>query len=93
MKKLSAFVFALVICLATSALLATSGQPAAPGEISEAQFAASGPYRDGLYVGRLAAEGGKSALPNVGRWTTDQDRSMFANGYRRGYNDSIARNR
>jgi hypothetical protein len=27
----------------------------------------------------------------VGRWSTDQDRATFTAGYRRGYNEALAR--
>ncbi|MCU1302173.1 MAG: hypothetical protein JWQ87_2457 [Candidatus Sulfotelmatobacter sp.] len=90
MKKLSICVFAVVLCLGATALLANSGQTIQPSEGSEARFAADGAFRDGLYVGRLAAEHGQRLRPAVGRWSTNQDRSMFAAGYRRGYNETLA---
>jgi hypothetical protein len=42
-----------------------------------------------LYLGKLAAERGQTQHPAIGRWSTDRDRSMFAAGYRRGY-ESLA---
>jgi len=52
------------------------------------RFAADGAFRDGLYLGKLAAEQGQPSSTAIGRWSTERDRSMFAEGYRRGYNSS-----
>jgi hypothetical protein len=38
-------------------------------------------YRDGLYVGKLAAQRGEQRLAPVGRWTTQIDRDAFLAGY------------
>jgi hypothetical protein len=38
-------------------------------------------YRDGLYVGKLAAQRGEQRLAPVGRWTTQTDRDAFLAGY------------
>jgi len=49
-----------------------------------------GPFRDGLYLGRLAAEGGSEPYVAIGRWATAEDRSSFAAGYHRGYSELLA---
>ena len=49
-----------------------------------------GAFRDGLYLGRLAADGGGEPHVAVGRWATAKDRSSFAAGYQRGYSDLLA---
>jgi hypothetical protein len=79
---------AIVIGLGATATLAVSPRVVEPGT-AEARFAADGAFRDGLYLGKLAAEAGQPARTAVGRWSTEQDRSMFRAGYRRGYNDSL----
>ena len=89
MKRFHAF--AIVLCLATTGLLANSSRIVMPAESLEARFAADGAYRDGLYVGGLAAEGGQGSRPCIGRWSSEQDRSMFAAGYSRGYSEVLAR--
>jgi hypothetical protein len=38
-------------------------------------------YRDGLYVGNLAAQRGEQRLAPVGRWATQIDRDAFLAGY------------
>jgi hypothetical protein len=44
-----------------------------------------------MYLGKLAAESGRPLRPAIGRWSTDQDRATFTAGYRRGYNETLAR--
>ena len=88
MKKLSSYAFVIVLSLGAAAMFANSGQAPAPVQGSQAQLAADGAFRDGLYLGRLAAEGGQPMRPSIGRWSTAQDRSMFSAGYRRGYDES-----
>ena len=38
-------------------------------------------YRDGLYVGKLAAQRGEQRQAPVGRWATQIDRDAFLAGY------------
>jgi len=91
MKRFPSYAFAIVVCLGTTALLANSGRTIKPSEGSEARVAGDGAFRDGLYIGRFAAEHGQQSRPSIGRWSTDQDRSMFTAGYGRGYKEFLAR--
>jgi hypothetical protein len=81
---------AIVIALGTTATLAIHPSAANPSTSSEALFAADGPFRDGLYLGKLAAEQGQARRLTVGRWSTEHARSMFSEGYRRGYEQGVA---
>jgi hypothetical protein len=81
---------AIVIGLGATATLAINPRSLNPGTTAEVRLAADGAFRDGLYLGKLAAERGQPLRLAVGRWSTDQDRSMFTAGYRRGYNESLA---
>jgi hypothetical protein len=56
----------------------------------DARLEGDGAFRDGLYLGRLAAESGLPLNPAVGRWSTDQDRATFSIGYQRGYEKALA---
>ncbi len=80
---------AIVIGMGATAMLAVSPRAVETGTTAEARLAADGAFRDGLYLGKLAAERGQPASAAVGRWSTEHDRSMFTAGYRRGYNDSL----
>ncbi len=57
---------------------------------TESTHAASAAFRDGLYLGRLAAEQGGPIRVASGRWATDGDRTLFAEGYQQGYHDFLA---
>jgi hypothetical protein len=91
MSKLSTFALAIAVSLGTTAMLANSQRTVDPNRSAEARLAGDGAFRDGLYLGKLAAENGDAvARPAIGRWSTDQDRATFAAGFRRGYNESRA---
>ena len=91
MKNLSAYALAIAVCLGATAMLANSPHAIDPNAGLEARLAADGAFRDGLYLGKLAAESGQPLQPAIGRWSTSQDRATFTAGYRRGYSESIAR--
>ena len=90
MDKLFTYALAIALCLGTTALLTNNGRAARHEQSADTTLAIDGAFRDGLYVGRLAAEGGRSLHPPIGRWSNEQDRASFATGYRRGYNDFLA---
>lgn len=75
---------AIMLGLSATAMLSANYRPAnsVQGEI---QLSADGAFRDGLYLGRLAAESGQPIHPAIGRWSAEQDRANFIAGYRRGY--------
>lgn len=86
MNKLSGYGLAIAFCIGTTGLLASSGNRTAPESQSvEAQLATDGAFRDGLYVGKLAAQSGRTRHPLVGRWSTQRDRASFVAGYEQGY--------
>ncbi|MFZ0860866.1 MAG: hypothetical protein WCA27_00245 [Candidatus Sulfotelmatobacter sp.] len=89
MDKLFTFALAIAVSLGTTVLLANGDPAARLRQNADWQMAADGAFRDGLYVGRLAAEGGRPLQPQIGRWSSDRDRTSFVAGYRRGYNDVL----
>ena len=91
MTRLFTYALAIAICLGTTVVLSTSSHNAKQSQGTEAGFAADGAFRDGLYLGNLAAQNGQSLRPAVGRWSRERDRSMFTAGYLRGYNETVAR--
>jgi len=88
MTKIFTYV-AIVIGLGATATLAINPGTAKPNTTAEVLFATDGAFRDGLYLGKLAAVGGQALRPAIGRWSTDQDRTMFRAGYLRGYNETL----
>jgi hypothetical protein len=47
--------------------------------------ATDGPYRDGLYQGRLDAQDTRPVHITSGRWSRHEDRSSFSQGYKQAY--------
>jgi hypothetical protein len=91
MRKISIYGLVVAACLGTTAMLASgSNERVSSSAGADAHLAADGAYRDGLHLGKLAAEAGQPLRPAIGRWSTEQDRAMFAEGCRRGYSDSLA---
>jgi hypothetical protein len=90
MDKLFTFALVIAVSLGTTAMLANSGRSGRQDQTADVHLASDGAFRDGLYVGRLSAEGGRALRPPVGRWSGEQDRASFVAGYQRGYNDSLA---
>jgi len=84
------FTYAIVIGLGATATLGLSNNDPKPGTGGEVRLSTDGAFRDGLYLGKLAAESKRQAPPAIGRWSTEQDRAMFAEGYRRGYSEQLA---
>ena len=85
--KLIPILLACLVSLTTTALLSKGVHPSRPNSRAERELAADGAFRDGLYLGRLAAQSGKASCPPTGRWSGGKDRAAFAAGYRRGYED------
>jgi hypothetical protein len=77
----------IVIGMGATAMFSGSYNKVSANTSGEMRLAADGAYRDGLYLGKLAADGGQSSRPAIGRWSSVQDRSMFAAGYRRGFGE------
>jgi hypothetical protein len=92
MTKLSAYGFAFAACFGTMAMLANSNGKVIVTAGVEARYAADGAFRDGLYLGKLAAAGGQPPRIAIGRWNTERDRAMFSAGYQRGYDAAFTEN-
>jgi hypothetical protein len=90
MEKLFTFALAIVVCLGTTAMLATSGRVTRQSQSPDLKMVSDGAFRDGLYVGKLAAERGGPQHPLTGRWSNERDRASFLEGYQRGYRDFLA---
>jgi hypothetical protein len=91
MTKLSAYTLAIAVSLGTTAMLGSGPPFHQPEASAEARLEGDGAFRDGLYMGKLAAESGEARHPAIARWSTEQDRATFTAGYRRGYNEFLAR--
>jgi hypothetical protein len=88
MRKFFNYALLIAACLGTTAMLANGNVKATAGTAADARFDWDGAYRDGLYLGKLAADAGQPLHPAIGRWSTEQDRSRFTAGYRHGYGEA-----
>jgi hypothetical protein len=59
---------------------------------SLAGSASGAAFRDGLYLGKLDSEIGAPHHLAVGRWSNDEDRVSFAEGYNQSYEDAFSAN-
>jgi len=88
MKKLMLFAAVIELCL--GAAMIHTGHASNPGQISaQANHATSAPFRDGLYLGKLAAERGGESHISVGRWASGADRASFAAGFNQSYKNEL----
>lgn len=62
------------------------------GQVTNGQVTAAA-YRDGAYLGRLAAEHGDPAHVSIARWSTATNRELFSAGYETAYAEQTAKNR
>ena len=90
MKRLS--LFALLIALGLGIAPVSHGKLYANLQSANVsvRYATDGAFRDGLYLGRLAAESGAESHIAIGRWATVGDRASFTAGYQQGYNEFLA---
>jgi hypothetical protein len=91
MSKFSTIMLAVAVSLGTTAMLANSARTTKPLTGDQARLATDGAFRDGLYLGKLAAEQGLTQHPASGRWSREQDRASFVAGYRQGYSEFLGR--
>jgi len=80
----------IVIGMGATAMLAGNDNKVSAAAYGEIRLDGDGAYRDGLYLGKLAAESGRPARAAIGRWSAEQDRSRFTVGYVRGYSEGQA---
>jgi hypothetical protein len=85
MKIISLFALALTLGMGTASMLNINNH-----DSNEPVQNADAAFRDGLYLGRLAAEAGTEPHIARGRWATLGDRALFSAGYQEGYSGSLA---
>ncbi len=85
MKKLALSALALFVMTASAMTVHNARRTS-----SRADVVTNAPYRDGLYLGKLAAEQGSDAHIATTRWARSKDRDTFAQGYWQSYNAALA---
>ena len=89
MKRILALALAIAVSVGTTAMLNLNRKPRDRRQAAEAQLASDGAFRDGLYLGRLAASERRPMQSPLGRWSSEKDRASFDAGYRRGYSSFL----
>jgi len=90
MKMLSLYASVIALSMVPMSILHSDRRHNSPAAYDNVTQITDGAFRDGLYLGRLAAECGVEPHVAVGRWATAEDRSSFTAGYQRGYSQLLA---
>jgi hypothetical protein len=90
MKRLSLFASVAALGMGTVSMLRADRRNHSPIPNETVAQITGAAFRDGLYLGRLAAERGAEPHVAIGRWATAEDRSSFTAGYQRGYGEFLA---
>ncbi len=90
MKILPLYAAVIALGLVPMSILSGDRHHDSPAPSANVAQITDGAFRDGLYLGRLAAEGSSEPHIAIGRWATAEDRSSFTAGYHRGYSELLA---
>jgi hypothetical protein len=90
MNRVSLFASLIALSLGTVSVFHVQRQPNFLSTNENVSQITDGAFRDGLYLGRLAAENGVAPHVVSGRWATEADRASFTAGYQKGYEDFLA---
>ena len=90
MKRLSLFASLIALGMGTASMLHGDRPGAYFSANDNVAQTTNGAFRDGLYLGRLAAERGVAPRVARGRWATAEDQASFTAGYERGYKGVLA---
>ena len=82
MKKYSSLVLALVI---GAGAIGMAKKNELAGQTESKEQSQSAAFRDGKYLGKLAAERGDTAHVATARWANESDRAEFSAGYEQAY--------
>jgi hypothetical protein len=91
MKRILIWTFALALVAVGTVLEVrkteiSHAEPFAGGDQTRTMTAA---FRDGAYIGKLAARDRESRHVSASRWSSEADRQLFAAGYERGYSANL----
>jgi hypothetical protein len=89
MKKIGLYVLIIVLSVGSAAMVQSAMRTRSLNSDSSALMATNGAFRDGFYLGKLAARNGEEPRISTGRWAKDEDRSAFREGYNRGFHQTL----
>lgn len=85
MKNISLYVLVIALSVGSAAMVRSAIRAQSLNSGDSAVKQSSGPFRDGLYLGKLAAKNGDEPHIATARWSRDEDRAAFREGYERGF--------
>jgi hypothetical protein len=88
MKRYASWMVLLVVCAGAAVMAKKRGSDTIPQETRQQDGNAA--FRDGLYLGKMAAERGDAAHVARARWSSDSDRAQFAAGYKQAFGEAPA---
>ena len=88
MVRLSLFASIILLGMGT-ALLHENHHPNWGSVNADISRNTDGAFRDGLFLGKRAAERGAAPNAPIGRWATEADRASFTAGYLQGYEEIL----
>jgi hypothetical protein len=92
MKKHSVGIALLIVCAGAAGVINKGSSKAMEQQAQTlGREFTSAAFRDGLHLGKFAAQRGESAHIAVSRWAKDSDRTLFASGYQLAYRESAER--
>jgi hypothetical protein len=91
MKRFSLLASLFALGMGTTTLLHIDHPGHLPSPNENVAQMTDGAFRDGFYLGRLAAEHGAETHVAIGRWATPKDRTSFTVGYQQGYGQFLAK--
>ena len=94
MRNYSLWVLALIVGGSAAEMVKTGMTTTSNAlqNIASNQEISSAAFRDGSYLGKLAAERGDAPHVSVGRWAKNADRILFATGYSEAYSQKLTPN-
>lgn len=88
MKKFSLYVLVIALSAGSAATVERAMGTQSDSD-TKALMHTNGAFRDGLYLGKLAARNGEQPHIAIARWATDKDRAAFREGYERGFRQTL----
>ncbi len=86
MKKLSVWTLGLAVLVGTAFFARTKGANNISHILTNGDTqSTTAAFRDGLYLGKLAAQSGEAQHVATSRWASEADRKSFADGYQQAY--------
>ncbi|MGH9536779.1 MAG: hypothetical protein ACRD3H_02590 [Terriglobales bacterium] len=90
MRRLFLFAVGLTLCAGVVFVLRNAVHQNSFREVQDDRPLQSAAFRDGLYLGVLAAKRGEEPHVAEGRWSNQANRISFTAGYQQGYDGAIA---